>query len=140
MCSITLFVFLFFIPVLTSDHVPEQYVRIEHIKVSFWTFYRSFKSWFVTHKPFLVDITNDEWMLCIKNWGILFGTTFWCWFLLGQINYLRHSDIFVFRRRLEIFISILLSDHSIWTHDRGRFISAPKSCPVSWPKLRIWTT
>ena len=79
-------------------------------------------------------------MLCIKNWGILLDTTVWCWFLLGQINYLRHSDIFVFRRRLKISISNLLSDHPIWTHNRGWFIPAQKPCPVSWQKSRIWTT
>ena len=35
MCSSALFIFLFFISVVTSKNVPEQFVKIEHIEVGF---------------------------------------------------------------------------------------------------------
>ena len=35
MCSSAFFIFLFFIPLISSENVPEQFVKIEHIKVCF---------------------------------------------------------------------------------------------------------
>ena len=60
MCSIALFVFLFLIPILTSEHVPEQYVRREHIKVGLRTLEFGDQIGYMHLNSCLVDITNDE--------------------------------------------------------------------------------